>query len=152
VPGRARSHLRSSAPSAVHSLLGARAAARARSKFNGSRFNGSTVQGSGVQRHPVFPSSLFKGCERVQLCCLCYLLLVQLNHRFQLFEHQKVKAWWLTRGAINGGGNGRGDGDLVSQAKAWLQKAFALGDEIEMKRAALGDPDLQPIQREIEDM
>jgi len=88
----------------------------------------------------------------VQLCCLCYLLLVQLNHRFQLFEHQKVKAWWLTRGAINGGGNGRGDGDLVSQAKAWLQKAFALGDEIEMKRAALGDPDLQPIQREIEDM
>ena len=40
----------------------------------------------------------------------------------------------------------------LAQAKAWLQKAFALGDEIEMKRAALSDPDLQPLQREIEDM
>ena len=43
-------------PSAVHSLLGTRAAARARSKFNGSRFNGSTVQrfnGSGVHSAPV---------------------------------------------------------------------------------------------------
>ncbi len=67
MPGRARSHLRSSAPSAVHSLLGARAAARARSKFNSSRFRfkvqGSTVQpfrvqGSTVQGS-VLPSSLF---------------------------------------------------------------------------------------------
>ena len=108
--------------------------------------------GPGAFKVQRFNGSRFNGCDRVQLCCLCYLLLVQLNHRFQLFEHQKVKAWWLTRGAINGGGNGRGDGDLVSQAKAWLQKAFALGDEIEMKRAALSDPDLQPLRGEIEDM
>jgi len=58
----------------------------------------------------------------------------------------------LTHGAINGGRNGRGEGDLVSQAKAWLQKALALGDESEMNRAALGDPDLQPLRGEIEDM
>ena len=79
---------RGALPSAVHSLLGARAAARARSKFtgsrlsgsrlsgsrfngsrfngsrfNGSRFNGSTVQGSTVQpgtTHP--PDRLHRAC------------------------------------------------------------------------------------------
>ena len=39
------------------------------SRFNGSRFNGSRFNGSGVQRHPVFPSSLFKGCDGVPLFC-----------------------------------------------------------------------------------
>ena len=48
---------RGALPSAVHSLLGARAAARARSKFNGSKFNGSRFNGSKVQR---FKGSRFK--------------------------------------------------------------------------------------------
>ncbi len=52
-----------------------------RFKVQGSRFNGSRfkVQGSTFRRSkapclPVFPSSLFTGCDRVQLCCLCCLL------------------------------------------------------------------------------
>ena len=49
------------------------------STVQGSTVQGSTVQGSTVQTFngPLFsrlPSSLFKGCDRVQLCCLCYLL------------------------------------------------------------------------------
>ena len=45
------------------------------STVQGSTVQRFKVQGSGVQRPPVFPSSLFKGCDRVQLCCLCCLLL-----------------------------------------------------------------------------
>ena len=66
MPGRARSHLRSSAPSAVHSLLGARVAARVRSKFNGSTVRGSTVQRFKVQRFKVQP---FKGTLSSRLPC-----------------------------------------------------------------------------------
>ena len=51
-------------------------------KVQGSAVQGSAVQGSRfkVQRFKVQafkgpPSSLFKGCDRVQLCCLCCLLL-----------------------------------------------------------------------------
>lgn len=35
-------------------------------------------------------------------------------------------------------------------AKAWLQKAFVLGDTSQMKAAALQDPDLEPLWKEIE--
>ena len=34
-------------------------------------------------------------------------------------------------------------------AKAWLEKAFVLGDAREMKLAALSDPDLEPLWRAI---
>jgi tetratricopeptide (TPR) repeat protein len=40
-------------------------------------------------------------------------------------------------------------GRLV-QAKAWLRKAFVLGDKKKMKQAALGDRDLEPLWVEIE--
>jgi tetratricopeptide (TPR) repeat protein len=35
----------------------------------------------------------------------------------------------------------------LEQAKGWLQKAFRLGNAKQMKLAALGDPDLQPLWR-----
>jgi tetratricopeptide (TPR) repeat protein len=37
----------------------------------------------------------------------------------------------------------------LEQAKQWLEKAFALGDARKMKLAALDDPDLQPLWKEI---
>jgi tetratricopeptide (TPR) repeat protein len=37
----------------------------------------------------------------------------------------------------------------LEQAKEWLKKAFALGDARKMKLAALDDPDLQPLWKEI---
>ena len=37
----------------------------------------------------------------------------------------------------------------LAEAKDWLQKAFALGDEKKMKLVALEDPDLEPLRREI---
>jgi len=37
----------------------------------------------------------------------------------------------------------------LERAKQWLEKAFALGDAKGMKLAALDDPDLQPLWKEI---
>jgi predicted Zn-dependent protease len=37
----------------------------------------------------------------------------------------------------------------LERAKDWLEKAFALGDAKKMKLAALDDPDLQPLWKEI---
>ena len=37
----------------------------------------------------------------------------------------------------------------LDRAKQWLEKAFALGDAKGMKLAALDDPDLQPLWKEI---
>jgi tetratricopeptide (TPR) repeat protein len=37
----------------------------------------------------------------------------------------------------------------LEQAKNWLEKAFALGDARKLKLAALDDPDLQPLWKEI---
>ena len=37
----------------------------------------------------------------------------------------------------------------LEQAKQWLEKAFALGDAKQMKLAALDDPDLEPLWKEI---
>ena len=37
----------------------------------------------------------------------------------------------------------------LEQAKQWLEKAFELGDARNMKLAALDDPDLQPLWKEI---
>jgi Flp pilus assembly protein TadD len=37
----------------------------------------------------------------------------------------------------------------LEQARQWLEKAFALGDGRKMKLAALDDPDLQPLWKEI---
>src|SRR5664280_998989 len=37
----------------------------------------------------------------------------------------------------------------LEQAKEWLKKAFALGNARKMKLAALDDPDLQPLWKEI---
>lgn len=37
----------------------------------------------------------------------------------------------------------------VEQAKVWLEKAFKIGDAKEMKLAALDDPDLEPLWKEI---
>jgi tetratricopeptide (TPR) repeat protein len=37
----------------------------------------------------------------------------------------------------------------LERAKEWLEKAFALGDAKGMKLAALDDPDLQPLWKEI---
>src|SRR5664279_2801766 len=37
----------------------------------------------------------------------------------------------------------------LEQAKRWLEKAFALGDARKMQLAALDDPDLQPLWKEI---
>jgi hypothetical protein len=37
----------------------------------------------------------------------------------------------------------------LTLAKPWLEKAFALGDARKMKLAALDDPDLQPLWKEI---
>jgi predicted Zn-dependent protease len=38
----------------------------------------------------------------------------------------------------------------MEQAKSWLEKALKLGDAKKMKLAALDDPDLQPLWKEIE--
>jgi predicted Zn-dependent protease len=38
----------------------------------------------------------------------------------------------------------------LDQARNWLGKAFAIGDASQMKLAALDDPDLEPLWREIE--
>ena len=38
----------------------------------------------------------------------------------------------------------------LEQARDWLQKAFELGDARRMKLAALKDPDLEPLWKEIE--
>jgi Flp pilus assembly protein TadD len=38
------------------------------------------------------------------------------------------------------------------EARAWLKKAFKLGDSKELKRMALKDPDLEPFWREIGEM
>jgi len=48
--------------------------------------------GSGAFKVQRFNGSRFNGCDRVQLCCLCYLLLVQLNHGFQSFEPSKSQS------------------------------------------------------------
>ena len=37
----------------------------------------------------------------------------------------------------------------LDQARAWLRKAFDLGDPAEMQAQALRDPDLQPLWPEI---
>jgi hypothetical protein len=37
----------------------------------------------------------------------------------------------------------------LEQAKQWLEKAFLLGDARKMKRAALDDPDLEALWKEI---
>jgi predicted Zn-dependent protease len=37
----------------------------------------------------------------------------------------------------------------MQQAKQWLEKAFALGDAKELKLAALDDPDLEPLWRDV---
>jgi tetratricopeptide (TPR) repeat protein len=37
----------------------------------------------------------------------------------------------------------------LEQAKQWLEKAFAIGDAKNMKLAALDDPDLEPLWKEI---
>jgi hypothetical protein len=37
----------------------------------------------------------------------------------------------------------------LDQARAWLEKAFAIGDARKMKLAALDDPDLEPLWKEI---
>ena len=37
----------------------------------------------------------------------------------------------------------------LERAKEWLEKAFALGDAKGMKLAALDDPDLQPLWKEV---
>ena len=37
----------------------------------------------------------------------------------------------------------------LERAKQWLEKAFAIGDAKEMKLAALEDPDLEPLWKEI---
>ena len=37
----------------------------------------------------------------------------------------------------------------LEKAKEWLKKSFALGDARKMKLAALDDPDLQPLWKEI---
>jgi Flp pilus assembly protein TadD len=37
----------------------------------------------------------------------------------------------------------------LEQAKQWLEKAFALGDARNMKLAALDDPDLEPLWKDI---
>jgi tetratricopeptide (TPR) repeat protein len=37
----------------------------------------------------------------------------------------------------------------LEQARHWLEKAFAIGDARKMKLAALDDPDLQPLWKEI---
>jgi len=37
----------------------------------------------------------------------------------------------------------------LEQAKRWLEKAFKLGDAKDMRRAALDDPDLQPLWKKI---
>ena len=43
-------------------------------RFKVQRFKVQRFRRSTAPCFPVFPSSLFKGCDRVQLCCLCYLL------------------------------------------------------------------------------
>jgi tetratricopeptide (TPR) repeat protein len=40
----------------------------------------------------------------------------------------------------------------LAQARSWLRQAFVLGDKKKMKLVALSDPDLKPLQREIEDL
>jgi tetratricopeptide (TPR) repeat protein len=40
----------------------------------------------------------------------------------------------------------------LDQARAWLRKAFDLGDPAEMKAQALRDPDLQPLWSEIQSL
>lgn len=40
----------------------------------------------------------------------------------------------------------------LTQAKNWLRKAFVLGDRKKMKQVALEDPDLEPLQRDIENL
>jgi hypothetical protein len=37
----------------------------------------------------------------------------------------------------------------LERAKQWLEKAFAIGDARKMKLAALDDPDLEPLWKEI---
>jgi hypothetical protein len=37
----------------------------------------------------------------------------------------------------------------LERAKEWLEKAFRLGDYRQMRQAALDDPDLEPLWREI---
>jgi len=39
----------------------------------------------------------------------------------------------------------------LEQAKHWLEKSFELGDARAMKLAALDDPDLQPLWKQIGD-
>jgi tetratricopeptide (TPR) repeat protein len=40
----------------------------------------------------------------------------------------------------------------LDQAKVWLEKAFAVGDPIEIRRSALDDPDLEPLWEQIKNM
>lgn len=40
----------------------------------------------------------------------------------------------------------------LTSAKNWLRKAFVLGDRKQMKKVALEDPDLGPLQRDIENL